>query len=127
MPWYFPTAEQVLERGEGDCKARALILASIFEAKGIPYEISLSPMHAWVDYEGKRESSIENPEVKFYQRDPETGERWFQVPDIDPGEVLDSFWQGFWHPMPGLRKALLVLGLIALVTLRVTFLRTKTV
>jgi len=37
VPWYCPTVEQVLERGEGDCKARALVLASVLEAKNITY------------------------------------------------------------------------------------------
>ena len=125
VPWYFPTADEVLGKGEGDCKARALILASILEAKNIPYRVNLSPIHIWVDYEDKRETSIENAEVKFYQEDPETGERWFQFPDIGLGEVMDSFWQGFWNPMPEVRKALLLLGLVALVTVRVILPRSR--
>lgn len=118
MPWYFPTVEEVLERGEGDCKARALVLASVFEAKNIPYRINWSPIHVWVDYDGKEETSIENPRVNFYQQDCETGQRSFQLPEIALRDVLDSLGQGFWIPMPGMRKALLVFGLLALVTLR---------
>ena len=113
VPWYFPTIKEVLERGEGDCKARALILASIFEARNIPYRVNLSPIHVWVDYESKEETSTENAKVKFYQRDPKTGERLFQVPDIALGEVMDSIWRGFWSPMPEGRKALLFSGLLA--------------
>lgn len=119
MPWYFPTVEEVLEKGEGDCKARALVLASIFEVKNIPYRVNLSPIHVWVEYEGKVETPTENARVKFYQRDPETGERWLQIPEIAPREVMDSFWQGFWHPMPDGRKALLLLGLLGLIAARV--------
>jgi len=26
MPWYFPTVDEVLEKGRGDCKARAIVL-----------------------------------------------------------------------------------------------------
>jgi len=78
-----------------------------------------------VDYEGKGENSIENAEVKFYQQDPETGERWFQVPNIELREVVDSIWQGFWNPMPDGRKALLILGLVALVTVRVIWFRNR--
>jgi len=118
MPWYVPTVGEVLERGEGDCKARTLVLASLFEAKGIPYRISWSPIHMWVDYEGKEETAIENPRVEFYQQDPETGERSFQLPKIPFSEVMHSFWQGFWDPMPGVRKALLLFGLPALIRLR---------
>lgn len=125
MPWYFPTVEEVLEKGEGDCKARALVLASIFELKNIPYRVNLSPIHAWVDYEGKEETSIENARVKFYQQDPETGERWFQLPEIDLREIMDSFRRGFWHPMPDGRKVLLISGLLALVAVRVVLFKTR--
>jgi len=125
MPWYFPTVEEVLEKGEGDCKARALVLASIFELKNIPYRVNLSPIHAWVDYEGKKETSIENAKVKFYQQDPETGERWFKFPEIDLREVMDSLWRGFWIAMPDVRKALLISGLLALVGARVALSKTR--
>jgi hypothetical protein len=119
MPWYFPTIDKVLERGEGDCKARALVLASLLKANNIPYQVNQSPIHVWVDYEGKQATSIENDQVKFHQRDPETGERQFQIPDIGLGEVMDSFWQAFWGPMPDGRKALLISGLSGLVVARV--------
>jgi hypothetical protein len=119
MPWYCPTVEEVLERGEGDCKARALILASVLEAKSIPYQVHSSPMHVWVDYEDKQETSIENAQVEFYQYDPETGERRFQIPDISPGKLMDSWQQQFWTTMPDGRKALLISGLSALIAARV--------
>lgn len=120
MPWYFPTVKETMENGEGDCKARAIVLASILEAKDIPYRINSSPIHVWVDYEGKTETSIENPRVNFYRHDPATGESWFQFPEIDLREAMDSFWRAFWHPMPHGRKSLLLSGLIILVVLRVT-------
>ncbi len=126
MPWYFPSVGEVLEKGEGDCKARALVLASIFEARGIPYQVNVSPIHVWVNYEGKGETSIENARVKFYQRDTETGERLFQFPKIELREVADSFWQSFWHPMPDGRKALLLSGLLALIAVRVVWCRKGT-
>ncbi len=119
VPWYCPTVEEVLERGVGDCKSRALVLASVLEAKNIPYQVNLSPIHVWVNYEGKQETSIENDQVKFYQQDPETGERQFQIPDIGLSKVMDSFWRAFWGPMPDGRKALLISGLSALIAARV--------
>jgi len=119
MPWYFPTVEEVLERGEGDCKARALVLASVLKAKDISSQVNSSPVHVWVDYEGKQETSIENDQVKFYQHDPETGERRFQIPDISPGKLMDSWRQQLWTPMPIDRRALLISGLVALITARV--------
>jgi hypothetical protein len=126
MPWYCPTVEQVLERGEGDCKGRALVLASVLEAENITYQISLSPIHIWVDYEGKNETSIENAQVGFYQYDPQTGKRRFQIPHIALSEVMDSFWQSFWNPMPDGRKALLISGLSALVVARVILRKKRT-
>jgi hypothetical protein len=126
MPWYCPTIEQVLERGEGDCKGRALVLASVLNAKNISYQVHSSPIHIWVDYESKQETSIENTQVEFYQFDPETGERRFQIPNIAVSEVTDSFWRSFWVPMPDGRKALLISGLIALVASRVILRKKRT-
>ena len=126
MPWYCPTIEQVLERGEGDCKARALVLASVLEAKSIPYQVHSSPMHVWVEYEGKQETSIENAQVEFYQYDPETGERQFQIPHIGLRKVMDSFWRAFWDTMPDGRKALLISGLLALIAARVILRKKRT-
>ncbi len=123
MPWYFPTTEEVLQKGKGDCKARALVLASVFEAENIPYRLNISPIHVWVDYAGKEDTYLENAEVKFYQLDPKTGNRLFQIPDIRLREVLDSAWQGFWKPMPGTRKAILFSGLLILVAIRIIFAR----
>ena len=123
MPWYHPTVEEVLERGKGDCKARALILASVFEAKNIPYTINWSPIHVWVEYEKKKPTALENNDVKFFQRDPETGKKSLQIPKIPVRDALNSFWRGFWHPMPEVRKVLLVFGLIALLTMRFTWFR----
>jgi transglutaminase-like putative cysteine protease len=119
MPWYFPTVEEVLERGEGDCKARAIVLASALEAKGIPYQLTSSPIHVWVDYEGKQENSLENAQVEFFQYDPETGERQFQIPEIGLGEVMASWRQQLWTPMPTDRRVLLISGPLALIAARV--------
>lgn len=125
MPWYFPTVQEVLERERGDCKGRALVLASVLEAKGIPYRVNMSPMHIWVEYESKVETPIENPDVMFYERDPQTGETQFQVPRIKLIEVMDAAWQGFWPVMPLDRKILLVSGLLALIAVRVILFRAR--
>ncbi len=125
MPWYFPTVEEVLERGEGDCKARALVFASVLEAKNIPYQLNSSPIHVWVDYESKQENQYENAEVKFYQYDPESGERQFQIPEISIGEIMDSWQQQLWTPMPTDRRTLLFSGLLALIAARVILRKKK--
>jgi len=119
VPWYFPTTAEVLHKEKGDCKARAIVLASIFEAEKIPYRLNISPIHVWVEYKGKVETRLENSEVKFYQLDPVTGKKLFKIPDIRLREIMDSTLQGFWEPMPGSRKALLFSGLFILVTARV--------
>lgn len=119
MPWYCPTIEQVLERGAGDCKARALVLASVLDAKDINYLVHSSPTHIWVQYESKQENSIENAQVEFYEYDQETGDRRFRIPDIDLGKLVDSWGQQFWIPMPDGRKTLLISGLIGLIAARV--------
>jgi len=126
MPWYCPTVEQVMEREEGDCKSRALVLASVLEAKNVTYQVHSSPMHIWVDYEGKNETSIENAQVEFYQYDPETGERQFEIPEISLSEVVDSWQQQFWTTMPEGRKALLISGLLALILARVILRKRRT-
>ena len=119
MPWYFPTVEKVVEKGAGDCKARAIVLASVFERLGIPYRFNSSFVHVWVEYEGKAETSLENPRAKFYQQDPETGQRLFQLPDIDWALWLDSTKQGLWVVMPLLRKVLLLGGIALIIAARV--------
>jgi hypothetical protein len=101
-------------------------LASVLEAENIICQIHSSPIHTWVDYEGKNETSLENTQVEFYQYDPQTGERRFQIPHIALSEVMDSFWQSFWDPMPDGRKALLISGSLALVAARVILRKKRT-
>jgi hypothetical protein len=119
VPWYFPSVEEVLARGQGDCKARALVLASILEAKGIPYQLNASPIHVWVTYENKQENQYENPQASFYQYDPDTGERQLQVPQIAVSRLMDSWRQQLWTPMPIERRVLLIGGSLALVIARI--------
>jgi len=126
MPWYCPTIEQVLERSAGDCKARALVLASILDAKGIDYLIHSSPTHIWVQYESKQENSIENAQVEFYEYDHETGDRKFRMPDIGLGTLMDTWEQQFWTRMPDGRKALLISGLVGLIAARAILRKGKT-
>ena len=127
MPWYFPSAEEILERGTGDCKARALVLASVLEAKDIPYNINVSITHMWVDYEGKTGSSSENSDVSYYRQDPETGERTFKFPSISITEIVSVWWDGFWSYMPVLQKVLLVAGLPMLLIVRFAWLKKRRV
>lgn len=109
MPWYFPTLEEALEKGTGDCKTRFIVLASIFEAKGIPYQLSFSLSHFWVNYEGKEENSWETEKNAFLLRE-EDGSVRLQVPREDQSQIRQNFVDGFWHAMPEHRKVLLLMG-----------------
>lgn len=123
MPWYFPSTETIVERREGDCKARAVVLASVFERLDIPYKVNSSFVHLWIEYEGKPETAFENPDAKFHQQDPETGKRFFQFPEIEWRLWFDSTKEGLWTVMPVVRKVLLLSGIALLVAARVVLRR----
>jgi transglutaminase-like putative cysteine protease len=63
VPYYFPTLPEVLERGRGDCKSQAVLIASLLAAKDIPHRLLVSPDHIWVEYEGKQATAMEDPAV----------------------------------------------------------------
>ena len=118
MPWYCPSVREVLDKGKGDCKAQALVLASILEAKGIPNRIVWSLEHVWVDYPGKEVTNLEkNP---IYKKDSETGQKLWSLPHVPPQDILRELWTDFVRTMPGTQMLLLLGGLVALVGLRVT-------
>ncbi len=118
VPWYYPTVSEALAKGHADCKGRAIVLASVLEAKGIPYKINSSPTHVWVDYPGKQTNSAENPNVGLYGVDPETGKRFFHLPHINVISSLRVFWDAFWNAMPVVRRVLLLGGPLILVAAR---------
>lgn len=110
LPWYFPTAEEAMKKGTGDCKTRFIILASTLEALGISYEAFISPSHIWVYYEGKKDSSIENKEAVLIRRD---GEKLrLRLPEISWLENLEVFYEAFWLHMPLRKKITLLCGFI---------------
>jgi len=125
MPWYFPPTSRVVQAGVGDCKARAVVLASVFDRLGIPYRFNSSFVHVWVDYQGKHEPAVASPDARFYQQDPETGQRFFQLPKIEWKLWLDSTVEGLWTVMPLVRKLLLLSGTALLVLARVLLRRNK--
>ena len=123
MPWYFPKTEDVVANGTGDCKARAIVLASVFERLDVPYRLNSSFVHIWVDYAEKQETAFENPRAKFYEQDPETGKRFFQWPEIEWKLWFDSTVEGLWTVMPLIRKLLMIGGVVLLVVTRVVLRR----
>lgn len=113
VPWYFPTPREALEAGRGDCQARALVLASVLRAKGIPYRLEASFDHIWVWYPNKRPTSIENRAIAVLtQRD---ARRTFRVPDRwDYAESWRIEREYFWDAMPDERKLWIVGGWVML-------------
>ncbi len=114
VAWYLPTPSDVLHSQQGDCKSKAILLASLLEAKRVPHSVSISPVHFWVDYEGK-------PETNFSSQ-YETAD----VAVIENGHVkmpqqtttllyLHTYIDIIWTSMPALRKILLVSGLALIV------------
>jgi hypothetical protein len=114
VPWYFPTTTEALETGVGDCESRAVVLASILTAKGIPNHLYMSLDHIWVDYPGKTANALENPAVQIAGR--QNGEWFFHLPQV---LNLRQEWADqlamYWTPAPAVRKALLFGGLALIV------------
>ena len=112
--WYLPTPSEVLKSQQGDCKSKAVLTASLFEAKGIPYTLRVSPVHFWVDYSGR-------PQTNFSERYENT-----QVAFVDNGQFklpaktnaflyLNTYKDIVWTSMPLLRKIALIGGLAVIV------------
>ncbi len=111
VPWRFPSAAQVIAEGRGDCEARAVLLMSVFEAKGIPYRLQSSLNHMWVDYPGKLPTAIENDALVLADR--REGALRLRLPDgLDLRRELESKIALFWDPMPYGRRLLLPAGLL---------------
>lgn len=108
VPFYFPTPEEVMSHKTGDCKSRFVVLASLFEALDIPYQQSFSLRHFWVDYDDKKENSLEKDDNAFFLRTEEGFK--IQMPREDFKEIRRTLREGFWEVMPLPRKVLLLLG-----------------
>ncbi|NLE22139.1 MAG: transglutaminase domain-containing protein [Actinobacteria bacterium] len=113
VPWRFPTAAQAIADGRGDCEARAMVLMSVLEAKGIPHELRSSLSHMWVDYPGKLPTAIENDALVLADRG-DGGFRLRLPDDFDLSREVESKIALFWDPMPWERRILLPAGLLLL-------------
>jgi hypothetical protein len=111
VPWYFPTTREALRMHSGDCESRAVVLASILTAKGIPNHLYMSLDHIWVDYPGKTPNALENPGVQL--AGSRNGHWFFHWPAV---VNLRQEWADqvamYLTPAPPLRVALLGLGLL---------------
>lgn len=110
VPWYFPTTAEVVARGAGDCQARAVVLASILEAKGIPYRLEASFDHIWVQYPNKIPNALENKAIALLVDDG-TGRSLRAPRSWDWSATYDIEKAYFWDAMPLGRKLLLFGGL----------------
>jgi hypothetical protein len=115
LPWYFPTIQEVLRDRAGDCQARALLFASILEAKGMPYTLRYSFDHVWVDYPGKAAPAMEDPETSFVADD---GGGWLaKLPSKIPlWSIIKVRVAYHWTPMPLLQKIMIVLGSLLIIS-----------
>ena len=114
--WYLPTPSDVLKSHQGDCKSKAILTASLLEAKGIPHTLSISPVHFWVGYSGKPQTNFseryETPQVAFV----DSGRLKF--PDkTDAFLYLNTYKDIVWTSMPLLRKIVLIGGLAFIIQL----------
>lgn len=109
LPWYFPTVAEVVRDKAGDCQARAVLLASILEAKEMPYTLHYSFDHVWVDYPGKDFSALEDPATSFVA---DSGGGWLAgLPEkIDLRSVIKGRVAFHWTPMPVAQKLLILVG-----------------
>jgi len=113
VPWYFPTTREALSAGRGDCESRAVVLASILTAKGIPNNLRMSFNHIWVDYPGKQSNALENAGVVFAGR--QGGHFFIHWPkDFRLGQEIDDQIAIFWTPAPLARVLLLFGGLLGI-------------
>jgi hypothetical protein len=114
VPWYFPDAAEVLESGQGDCQGRAVVLASILQAKGIPYRFVGSFDHLWLDYPGKHATVLENHKAAVVTQQPD-GKYHFKWPQLiswqQSWEIERAY---FWDKMPAWRCWILLGGWLLL-------------
>jgi hypothetical protein len=111
VPWRFPTAAEAVAEARGDCEARAVVLMSVLEAKGIPYNLRNSINHMWVDYPGKVPTANENDALVLADR--EGGILHLRLPeDFELRREVESKIALFWEPMPWVRRFVLFLGLL---------------
>lgn len=116
VPWYFPTTAEALVAGRGDCESRAVVLASILEAKHIPHRILMSFDHIWVDYPGKTDNALENASVVIAQR---VGGHflWAWPAHLNLRAEVAAQIATFWTPMPTVRRLLLFGGVLVILML----------
>jgi Transglutaminase-like superfamily len=116
VPWYVPTPQEVIRTCRGDCESRAVVLASLLEARGIPFRLQASPVHIWVEYPGKEPNADENTDIAMMRR--EHGRYRFRLPSLlrlRDDCLLQK--EALWDVMPRERKVALLGGWVLLIML----------
>ena len=114
VPWYFPTTAEALRQHAGDCESRAVVLAAILTAKGIPNALRMSFNHIWVQYPGKQANALENAGVQF--AGSQNGHFFIHWPkDFQLGQEISDQVAIFVTPAPVWRVLLLFGGLSLIV------------
>jgi hypothetical protein len=104
-----PDPKDAVTRGKGDCESRAMVLASILSAKGIPYSLKASLVHIWVEYPGKKQSSSENDDISFVGKFD--GKSRIKLPDLSQWKhYISAEKEMLWDVMPTYRKIIMVSG-----------------
>lgn len=123
FPDYVATPRQAVMKGEGDCEDRAAVLASLLEAKKIPYNLKASIVHFWVDYPGKRPSRSENEDVSFFGK--VDGKHRLKLPDFSQWKrYLEVGKEGAWDVMPLYRKIIMIAGWLIIISMSIVWIKT---
>ncbi len=103
VPWYIATPAESLRAGVADCEGQTVLLASLLEAKNIPYRVMASVDHMWVDYPGRPTNAAENPDVAIGEG--ATGRYRVRKPaSFDWRQSLEIEVDYFWRAMPVWRR-----------------------
>lgn len=116
--WYIPTVEEIQEKNKGDCKGRAILLASILKSKNIPHELHVATFHWWVSYPTNKPTVYEDKSSSVKK-----GKEW-HLPDISNTlekmwDVRDQYYEMLWVAMPLYKKIILFAGILLIWVLRV--------
>lgn len=114
MPDYVSTARQAMIKRRGDCEDRAIVLASLFEAKNMPYNLKASLTHYWVDYPGKKSSGIENENLAVFGK--VDGKYRLKLPSVSQSRQYFAYGtKWIWDETPTSRKVLLIAGWVLII------------
>ena len=119
VPWYMPSATEVVASLRGDCESKAVLLASLLAERGIPYQMRASFNHIWVDYPGRQPRPGETRDLAYLEGPPgRFGIHWPR--HVNWRELAAVQKEQLWDAMPQARKWLWLLGLAWLALLAVT-------